>query len=508
MMRRFFTAAIFFLLGAMTLTAFGFEPADEATASMWRKRLIPLPAEVTFGAGSVALDESLKITIACDEPAAAQSAFASLFTQWFGQNPTFALEKRAENDAPIPSDGCRIMAENGTLRIDASNVGGLLNALKTLRQLAEPNRDAEKLTSYYIPELKISDAPALAFRGIHLCWFPETDPTRIEQAIRVAAYYKFNYVTLEMWGTYQYEKRPDFCWSEYAVGKEEIRRLVGIGRELGITLFPQFNLFGHASASRGSSAKHAILSLHPEYQPLFEPDGWSWCLSNPATRAVLTDLVLELYDAFDAPPFFHLGCDEAFSAGTCPVCRKTDYGALFLDHLTYFYNLFHERGCRTMMWHDMLVTAKEFPGYVAFGNAKTAELLDRLPKGMIICDWQYAAPKKDETWPTASFFKEKGFDVLVCPWNVRDGIESLGEKAKNDPLFGILETTWHHLDGTEMRTMLATGARAAWGTGHSGYGADEVDTHLRQIGWDMPTVQYKETGIHTWQLVPETSGPR
>ena len=410
----------------------------------------------------------------------------------------------------IAADGYKIVAEGNAMTISASDRGGVLNALKTLRQLAEPNHDTETVQRYTVPALEISDAPALAFRGLHLCWFPETDPARIEQAIRLAAYYKFNYVVLEMWGTYKYEKRPDFCWSEYAVGKDEIRRLVGMGRELGVTLFPQFNLFGHASASRGSTGKHAILDFHPEYQPLFEEDGWSWCLSNPATRGVLTDIVLELYDAFDNPPFFHLGCDEADSAGTCAQCRKTDYAALFLDHLTYFCNLFKERNCRTMMWHDMLVKRSDFKGYVANGNDRTAGLLDRLPKEMIICDWQYSAPQKDETWPTSRFFNEKGFDTIVCPWNVRSGIESLGALARDEKMFGLLETTWHHLDGETMRTMFATGARSGWGTGHSGYDVVEVDQHIRQVGWDMDRERYhyEQTGVHSLQLEPRPAGPR
>lgn len=164
-----------------------------------------------------------------------------------------------------------------------------------------------------------------------------------------------------------------------------------------------------------------------------------------------------------------------------------------------------------MMWHDMLIKPEgEFKGYVAFGNDRTAGLLDKLPKEMILCDWQYEAPKKDEKWPTARYFKEKGFDTIVCPWNVRTGIESLGALAKEEKLFGLLETTWHHLDGATMRTMFATGARAAWGTDHSGYDAGEVDGHLRQVGWDMDKSRYgyEQTGIYPWQLNPRPSGGR
>lgn len=502
-----------FALAAATLfaiavsAAFAFEPASDADAQSWRKRLVPLPVSVEFGTQTVVLDDSLNVTVAADEPEAAQEIVAQKFRQYFKVNPQITAAKPTEE---IPLDGYRIIAERNSLQITVSNVVGALNAMKTLRQLAEPNRDSETVRAFYVPELKISDAPALAFRGLHLCWFPETDPVRIEQSIRMAAYYKFNYVVLEMWGTFRFEKRPDFCWAESAVGKDEIRRLVEIGRAEGITLVPQLNLFGHASFSRSVSSKHAVLDFHPEYLPLFEPDGWTWCLSNPTTRGVLTDLALELYDAFDAPPFFHLGCDEAHSAGTCPQCRKVDYLALLTDHLTYFNDLFKERGAKTMMWHDMLAARSEFPGYVANGVAQTAGLIDRLPKDIVVCDWQYGAPKQNETWPTTRYFKEKGFDVVVCPWNVRAGIESLGKLACDEKLFGLLETTWHHLDGAEMRTIFATGARSAWGTAHSGYDVGEVDSHLRQVGWDMDLERYRyeQTGVVPFQITPRPAGGR
>lgn len=487
--------------------AFGWEPAVESDAALMKKRLIPLPVSIEFGAGSVALDERLTVTLSADDPDSAVAAFAPLCAEWFGFKPNVTAEKSGES---IPADGYRLRAENGTLRIAASNTAGVLNALKTLRQLAEPNRDAATLSRYTVPETAISDEPATAFRGLHLCWFPETDPDRIEQAIRMAAYYKYNYVVLEMWGTFRFEKRPEFCWSEFAVGRDEIGRLVELARRQGVTLIPQFNLFGHASASRSVSGKHAILDFHPEFQPLFEPDGWTWCLSNPATRDVLTDLVLELYDAFEKPPYFHLGCDEAFSAATCPLCRKADYGALLLGHLTYFCELFGGKGCRTMMWHDMLLAPEErFKGYYAFGNKNTEGILEKLPKAMILCDWEYAAPKKVEQWPTMIYFQEKGFDVIACPWHNRAGIESQGKLVQERGLFGLLVTTWHHFDGAEMRTMLATGARAAWGTPHSGYDAIEIDAHLRQVGWDRKErIGYQQTGVFPWQLEPRPSGPR
>lgn len=502
---------IFLAFASSALLAF--EPLGDDDAAQIEKKLIPLPSQVSLGTGVVKLDDSLQVELVCPESDAARQLFEKTFTQWFGCCPKIeSLETSRSAERPSP-DSYKITAEGKNLRVEAPCCSGILNALKTLRQISEPNRDTMTLSCYLIPELEVTDSPTLSFRGLHLCWFPETDPVRIEQAIRMAGYYKFNYVVLEPWGTFRYEKHPEFCWSEYAVDRQEIRRLVAVARSMGVTLIPQLNLFGHASQSRSCSGKHVPLDFHPEFQPLFEPDGWTWCLANPATREFLTDLVLELYEAFDSPPYFHIGCDEAESAQTCRLCRESDYRALLLDHLTYFYQLMAERSCRTMMWHDMLIKSSDFPGYFASGNETTASVIDDLPKGMIICDWQYNEPKEDETWPTADYFAGQKFDVILCPWHERSRIDSLGAKAASAGLMGILETTWHHFNGDSMLTMLASAAGAAWGSGREGairsaYTEYQVDFHIRQIGWDMQKVGYKQTGINPYQLDPHPSSPR
>ena len=504
-------AALFLTLALSPLKAF--EPLGADDAAQIEMKLIPLPSQVSLGAGTVKLDEALHVELLCPESDKARQLFEKTFTQWFGHCPKIESLNTYQTAAEAVPDGYKITAEGETLRVEAPGCSGILNALKTLRQIAEPNRDALKLSCYLVPELAITDSPTLSFRGLHLCWFPETDPIRIEQAIRLAGYYKFNYVVIEPWGTFRFQKHPEFCWSDYAVDRQEIRRLVEAARSMGVTLIPQMNLFGHASQSRGSTGKHVPQDFHPEFQPLFEPDGWTWCLSNPATRELLTDLVLELYEAFDSPPYFHIGCDEAYSARTCRLCRAADYHALLLDHLTYFCQLMAERDCRTMMWHDMLISRSDFPGYVANGNDWSTSLIDDLPKGMIICDWQYGAPKENETWPTADYFADHKFDVILCPWTERTRIDSLGKKAASAGLMGILETTWHHFDGESMRTMLASGAGAAWGSGRKGpirsaYTEYQVDFHLRQIGWDMQNLGYEQTGTYPYQLTPRPAGPR
>ena len=168
----------------------------------------------------------------------------------------------------------------------ANNIAGVRWARYTLRQLAIAKRGTMKTEGMILPTLSISDSPHLAFRAVHLCWFPETRPAQIERAVRLAALLKFNCAILEPLGTYKSEKHPWRCWPDAPMTKAETRRLVALGKDLGITLIPQINCYGHASYLRSISNKHSALDMHPEYAPLFEPGGWNWCLSNPETQRV------------------------------------------------------------------------------------------------------------------------------------------------------------------------------------------------------------------------------
>lgn len=490
-------------------------PLNEKEAHIIKARLVPAPQLIELTDGpDVVLDDSLRISLACakDGPLALKQT-AETFKTWFGVKPKVKTVAVSDH-TPQKADAYRIVAAKGALTVEAADAGGARNALRTLRQLAEPVRGTRKMTAYFVPETVIDDAPAMAFRGFHICWFPENTPVQIERYIRLAAYYKMNEVVLESWGMFVSEKHPELAWPDSAMTVKEVKRLVKIADGLGVTLIPQINLFGHASGARSCSGKHAALDFHPELQPLFEPLGWTWCLSNPETVRLLEEQVLELHDAFGRPPYFHAGCDEASGdMGTCETCRRSDYPAVVASFLTHIHDVLAARHCRMMVWHDMFLQAGDprWKGYYANGAAWAEKLLDALPKDVVLCDWYYGAPRKDEkageTYPTLRYFKAKGFPVLTCPWENKAGYEAQGAAVKEIGLDGMLCTTWHHLYGNMLCPIYFRAAHATWGTRPSGGYEDLVFMqHLRQIGWDIPVKQYADTGSVEWQVPPETAG--
>ena len=424
---------------------------------------------------------------------------------------TTAKTKLARGDNP---EGYAVKITATKVVIAAPALAGVRYATYTLRQLAEPERGVRVAAGYLLPCVQIEDAPVSRFRGVHLCWFPrpETETFEIERSIRLAAYYKFNYVVLESWGVIRFQSHPEFGWTERPVEPGEIKRLVRLARDLGVTMIPQFNIFGHASASRSCTGKHALLDFHPEFASLFEPDGWCWCLSNPETRAFLTDIVRELDDLYDHPPFFHLGCDEARGAASCALCRRADYPKLLLDHLTYFNGILKERNARPMIWHDMFLDARDerWAGYIVCGKKEYADLLKKLPKDFVICDWQYGYPSKDgkePEWPTTRYFVKSGFDTLVCPWLDTAGTLSLGKLVAEIGNAGMLMTTWHKASGHHYYYEFYFGALAAWNPAtkcfSDGCAVDHLalfDAHIRAVDRDMGCTRYEELGSARRQI--------
>ena len=487
----------------------------------------PIPAveSMTFDpAVEVRLDDGQSVAVACSDPVAVDWVRNHL-AHWFGVKPRV----RAEGADPhvTAEEGYRLEASPEGVWIAAKTLRGVRYAMFTLRQIAERDSSGYTVSHFRMPKFAISDSPALGFRGIHLCWFPEQSAALIEREIRAAAFYKFNVVVLESWGVFRSERHPWFGWKDGPMTKQVIRRLVDVARDLGVTLVPQVNVFGHAAASRSCTGKHAALDFNPRMQSLFEPgasangsmgSAWNWCLSNPEAVRTIRELVVELHEAFGNPPYFHIGCDEA-DGPSCASCRAVPYAKLVADHIAEIAALLESRGARAMMWHDMLLRHGDprWKGFYANGSEETARLPQMLPKSVIVCDWYYGndpgggRAEKDRasitgSYPTLDYFsKDCGFDTLTCPWEEPTGTRAQIKYAREQGLFGVLETTWHHFGGERFPRMVQTSACGAWGH-EERINNGQFATVWRWCGWDMDAASYGDSGWYDTQVSRDILG--
>ncbi len=461
----------------------------DAANNVVTPRIFPQPSESIISSTQyVQLDK-----VAINSPNADAIEWAEKHLKgWYGKYaPKVVSIEMDKAEESLGDEGYTLNIDNNGVTICAESLQGVRYALYSLRQIAIPQRGTDQVAGWIVPVAAIKDKPQLNFRGVHICWFRETEPWVVERQIRLAAYYKMNYAVIEAWGTFKSDVAPWYCWPDATMTKKEIKRLKAIADDLGITLIPQINVFGHASQARGLAGKHAALDINPEYQPLFEPlGGWNWCLSNPETRKLLQALIKERYEAFGCPPFFHIGGDEAHKP-SCPDCSSQPYSQLFLEHIKAMNETISSLGARTMMWHDMLIERgdERWAGYVVNGSKETADGFLKFPRDIIICDWYYDSAR--ETYPTIDYFKGLGFNVLSCPWDNGSGVIAQSRYAHKAGIMGVLGTTWHHYYGQPMARIYYTLSNAMWNPESptlrimEGYDRELVHSHLRQIGWDM-----------------------
>jgi hypothetical protein len=224
---------------------------------------------------------------------------------------------------------------------------------------------------------------------------------------------------------------------------EEMKQVVEYATSKGIDVVPVVSVFGHAE----QFLKHPELANLAELRgdgssPLEETINHVFCLSLPDTRTFLKSYLAEIAEIFPSK-HLHLGCDEAWDTGICPLCsaRIADgetVGDLFADYLSDMRNfVVDELGREVIIWDDMFEC---FEG-----------CLEKIPRDVILCCWQYG---RNVQTPKAHFknrlefdllaeYERLGFRYIFAPAGYYAGnIETLTEyAAKHNPLGGLL-TIW------------------------------------------------------------------
>ena len=379
----------------------------------------------------------------------------------------------------------------------AQSQRGLVYGCQTLLQMVVPAPDGH---GKQLRGAQVVDYPQLGFRGVHVCIFPNTELAAVRQMILLASRFKYNAVVIEFWSSLKSKRRPETAY-EHAYTPEEIRPLVELGHALGMEMIPMLNSWGHASGMRSRSGEHAVLDRHPEYKDLYEADGWSFCLANPAVYDHLFDRYDELLELFAPVHYFHVGLDEAWGhrgLNEDPRCRGDKPLELVVGHLQKLHDYFAQRNVRVLMWHDMFLQ-RDHPqlGRQSPANSRppfnTHLALPGLPRDVILAAWNYSNTK---AWPVPKYFHDKGFPVVVCPWKTKGNTTLLVSEAKEHDLLGLLATTWDSLDVSQ--PSVGRAGVLAWTA--PGYDLDQVpfDHWLTAIRTfpicDLPRLEESLTG--------------
>lgn len=425
--------------------------------------IYPYPKQLNWQEGTLSLDRPVVLNVP------AESNCAAFFKESF-ENFTYGKIALTVNVSPstvensfslevagvpaLPS-----LAEHSTyaLAVDALGVSAsaiddvsLRQAWLSMLQLLNAKPCTREIEGFQLPYVEIQDYPFMAFRSAHVCVFPETTLSSLEKSIHLLGMNKYTHIVIEFWGMLKLETLPELAWPQ-AYSKDQVKPLLQRVRDLGMQPIPMFNHWGHATASRVRNGRHVVLDQNPLLAPLFEPDGWTWCLTNPESLEILAGVRKELIELYGDIDYFHLGCDEAYSHATCDSCRKQNPAVLLGDFLNSVNADLKKAEIRPLIWGDALLDSTKWEGYIAISreDQKTHEAIALLSKDFIIVDWQYGLKDKAQT-ATLKFFMDQGFDVLTAPWHNTSNILALGEMAIEEKAFGMMLTTWHTLPSAIM----------------------------------------------------------
>lgn len=346
----------------------------------------------------------------------------------------------ADMDLPVYGDeeAYKLVIEKDCVKISANAERGVSNALKLLAVLKEKHGEA-------IPQMEIEDKPDMKFRAMHFCIFnpndgtekDDTNPEDIKKRLITAALSGYNYAILEFWGMFPYKKHPYACWPGSAYTREVIDEIISLAIDkLHITPIPGQNLTSHAGWSRIISRKHVVLDQRPDLADMWIPGGWCFATENKDTQQYLRDLIDDLLETFRNPPFLHACCDKCFGFGSNEVDRTMPADLLFGLHICRLNTYLQEKGCRMIMWGDMLYSSMDS---LTWKTSPT--LAEQLPKNILIDVWTHN--DIGEYWADVDFFESLGFQTVYSPFINRDGIKNMVKMCHDKQSLGIVQTTWH-----------------------------------------------------------------
>lgn len=392
--------------------------------------VIPKPMRLVMGDGQFTLKPSTAIVLdrGSDELRWMAGNLAENLRQVSGFDIP-VLDRPAEGaivltldgaDPWLGEEGYELAVEPESVTVRAPAPAGLFYGTQTLIQaftLGEPKGAADCL--------RIKDKPRFQWRGFMLDsarHFQQVET--VERVLDLLARYKMNRFHMhlnddEAWRLEisKYPKLTEIgafpASREKSMGgfytKAQIRHIVEYARRRHITVIPEIEIPGHATAA---------LYCYPEFTCKGEPfphgDEAPWyfqgvagrkayCPGRPETIEFLRDILTETMDMFDTP-YIHIGGDERPGGwAECPRCQQkmkdlglADENALQNWLMKQVSSFVDSKGRRTVAW--------------------AANLRDGIPEGQIIQGWHAGHSAEAVRQGADTINSECGYVYLDFKW--------------------------------------------------------------------------------------------
>ncbi len=331
---------------------------------------------------------------------------------------------RFASDAAVPENGYRLSVCKNGVDIAASDRRGFVMGAETLVKLIDGDK---------IPCCEIEDAPAVPFRGAHL-YLPSVQqmPYARNLVKHLLSPMGYNAVIIEIGGVMEFKSHPEInagwknavekqragVWPALPHGdladgsivpQAEVAAFCDYIRSFGIDAIPEIQSLGHVQyltiahpelAERVGEMEEVTDDRAADIPPdAFYPH--CYCPSSEAAYRVMFELIEEILAVVKPQRYVHMGHDEVYQIGVCPVCREKDPAQLYAQDVQRYYDYLKARGLQMMIWADML---QPDSGY------RTVPAIDLLPRDILMLDFiWYFHPGKD----IEDNLLKKGYPVVM-----------------------------------------------------------------------------------------------
>ncbi|MFX1451512.1 MAG: family 20 glycosylhydrolase [Promethearchaeota archaeon] len=297
---------------------------------------------------------------------------------------------RIRNKPNFIEQGYILISEENKIYLEAPSTQGIFYGIQTLIQLLNSSENRLSLN-----KIRLVDYPLLKIRGISddISRGQAATVENLKKFIKELSHYKVNqYYLAYINDLFKFSKHPDIGKDRGVYSKQEITELSNFAKKYFVELIPIFQTTGHWDN---------ILN-NPKYWKYGEfPGSNSLNLANDEIYELLDEMISELSLVFKSE-YFHIGCDESSDVGKLAsenLVESIGIGQAYLNHYKKVYDIVKKYGYKkVIIYHDILY--------------KYQDVLDGLPKDMIIMYWKYNTTKNH---PILQKIKKFGFPLIVSP---------------------------------------------------------------------------------------------
>lgn len=287
----------------------------------------------------------------------------------------------------------QISITKNKIEISAITAQGLFYGAMSLIQLLEQNSTQE------IPTMEITDWPDMELRGISddISRGQVSNIQNFKRIINFIARYKMNVYMPYMEDMLQLKSYPSIGKNRGALSNKEVKEIVKYATERYVDVIPIFQTLGHFEN---------ILTSKEFLDYAEFPGAASLAVTEEKTYVFLENMLKEVFALFPSK-YINIGADESYDVGygkSQGLTNKIGKAKVHAEHYKKVFNICKENNKKVMMYGDVILNH--------------TDILDLIPKDVIIVDWHYGANKR---YPSTDIFKEAGFQFLVSPsvWNFR-----------------------------------------------------------------------------------------